>query len=334
MMGKPILVTGAGGFIGSHLVEALLRRGDRVRALVRYNSRGDWGWLEQCPRELSDGLEIVVGDICDPFCVRSAMGGCDFVFHLAALISIPYSYQSPTSYLSVNVTGTLNVMQAARDLGVYRVVTTSTSEVYGSALFTPITEEHPLQGQSPYSASKIGADQLALSYHRSFGLPVVVCRPFNTFGPRQSARAVIPTIITQLLAGDDQLRLGSLHPKREFNYVLDTVNAFMTLGEAPDIEGEVMNVGCGYAVSIGELAELLAAVVGVEVAVYQDPDRVRPVNSEVDVLEASYAKVQSLTGWEPTWSGREGLLAGLSNTVDWFRDPEHLRRYKPHIYST
>lgn len=332
-MDKRILVTGAGGFIGSHLTEALLHQGHYVRAFVRYNGRNEWGWLEKCPGELRAKLEVVAGDICDPFGVRSVMTGCDMVFHLAALIAIPYSYHSPSSYVSVNMNGTLNVLQAARDLKVTRVISTSTSEVYGSARFTPITEEHPLQGQSPYSATKIGADQLALSFHRSFELPVVICRPFNTFGPRQSARAVIPTIITQLLTGEHRIKLGALHPRREFNYVSDTVNGFLAIAGAAGVDGEVINLGCGHDVSIEELVRLIAEIMGVKVDVEQDPTRIRPVASEVDLLQASFAKATALTSWVPLGAERKGLIAGLSKTIEWFRVPENLARYKTQIYN-
>jgi len=328
-----VLVTGAGGFIGSHLTEALLRRGHPVRAFVRYNGRNDWGWLDACPRDLTGNLEVVAGDVCDPFGVRSAMAGCDTVFHLAALIAIPYSYHSPSSYVAVNLNGTLNVLQAARDLGVRRVISTSTSEVYGTAQFTPITEDHPLQGQSPYSATKIGADQLVLSFFRSFGLPVVICRPFNTYGPRQSARAVIPTIITQLLTGDARVHLGALHPRREFNYVEDTVGGFLAIADASGVEGEVINVGCGHDVSVEALARLIGEIVGVEIDVEQDPERVRPAASEVDLLQASHAKATALTGWTPRWGGHEGLVRGLTSTVEWFRAPGNLGHYKARAYN-
>lgn len=328
-----VLVTGAGGFIGSHLTELLLERGHRVRALVRYNGRNDFGWLETTPPALRANLEIVAGDICDSFGVHTAMKGCDTVFHLAALIAIPYSYHSPASYVAANVTGTLNVLQAARDVGVRRVIATSTSEVYGTAQFTPITEEHPLQAQSPYSATKIGADQLALSFHRSFGVPVTICRPFNTFGPRQSARAVIPTIITQLLGGASTIKLGSLHPRREFNFVRDTVLGFEAIAGAAEVDGEVINIGTGHDIGIGELVTLIAGIVGTTVTVETDSDRVRPVASEVDLLQASNAKALRLAGWSPRWAGREGLVRGLEATVAWFREPENLARYKSGRYN-
>jgi NAD dependent epimerase/dehydratase len=261
------------------------------------------------------------------------MKGCDLVYHLAALIAIPYSYHSPSSYVAVNINGTLNVMQAARDLEVRRVICTSTSEVYGTAQFTPITEDHPLQGQSPYSATKIGADQLALSFFRSFELPVVICRPFNTFGPRQSARAVIPTIITQLLSGERRIKLGALHPRREFNYVSDTVEGFIAIAEASAVDGEVINIGCGFDVSIEELVKLTGEVVGVDVEVVVDADRIRPKASEVDLLQASYAKAMTLTRWRPRSGSREGLRQGLDRTVEWFRDPRNLARYKAQLYN-
>jgi NAD dependent epimerase/dehydratase len=330
---RRVLVTGAGGFIGSHLTEALLRRGDSVRAFVRYNSRNEWGWLDACPADLRPNLEVVSGDVCDPFGVRSAMAGCDLVFHLAALIAIPYSYNSPSSYVTVNVNGTLNVLQAARDLGISRIVSTSTSEVYGTARFTPITEDHPLQGQSPYSATKIAADQLALSFHRSFGLPVAICRPFNTFGPRQSARAVIPAIVIQILSGERRIRLGSLRPRREFNYVSDTVDGFLAVAEASSVVGEVVNIGNGFDVSIGELAHTIADIMGVGVELHQEATRVRPDASEVDLLQASHDKATRLTGWIPKCGDRPGLMRGLTNTIDWLRQPENLRSYKTQIYN-
>jgi len=330
---KRILVTGAGGFIGSHLTELLLEQGHRVRAFVRYNGRNDFGWLESMTPTLRRNLEIVAGDICDPFGVHSAMKGCDTVFHLAALIAIPYSYHSPASYVAANVNGTLNVLQAARDLGVRRVIATSTSEVYGTAQFTPITEEHPLQGPSPYAANKIGAEPPARSVHKSVGLPVTICRPFNTFGPRQSARAVIPTIITQLLEGAGTIKLGSLHPRREFNFVRDTALGFVALAGAAGVDGEVINIGTGHDIGIGELVTLIADIVGTTVTVETDGDRVRPAASEVDLLQASNAKALRLAGWSPQWSGRDGLVRGLEATVDWFRQPENLARYKSGRYN-
>ncbi|MEN8376720.1 MAG: SDR family NAD(P)-dependent oxidoreductase [Gemmatimonadota bacterium] len=314
-------VTGAGGFIGSHLVEALLRRGDSVRALVRYNSRGSLGWLDESRERDHEQLEVLAGDVRDSGQMRRAVDGCDMVFHLAALIGIPYSYQAARSYVQTNVSGTLNVLEAAREAGVERFLHTSTSEVYGSALNVPIDESHPLQPQSPYSATKIGADQLALSYCHSFDLPVTVVRPFNTYGPRQSARAVIPTIITQMLAGPGPVRLGSTHPTRDFTYVDDTVRGFLALAGAAAGAGEVFNLGTGFEISIAELVALIADIVGVEPALARDDARVRPEGSEVDRLLSDNNRVREVAGWRPALGGRDGLRAGLERTVEWFSDP-------------
>jgi NAD dependent epimerase/dehydratase len=316
---KKLLVTGADGFIGSHLVETLVRAGYDVRAFVMYNSFGSLGWLDQAPDDVKDAFEPVSGDIRDPHGVRHAMRGCDAVLHLAALIAIPYSYHSPDTYLDTNVKGTLNVVQAARELGVQRVVHTSTSEVYGTARFVPITEEHPLQGQSPYSASKIGADQIALSFYCSFETPVTVVRPFNTYGPRQSARAVIPTIISQILAGQKSIRLGSLHPTRDFNYVSDTVAGFVAALESELGLGEVVNIGSNFEISIGETAALIAEVMQAEILIESDDVRIRPDKSEVERLWADNAKALRLYGWSPRYAGRDGLRRGLEETVAWFR---------------
>lgn len=325
---KSVLVTGADGFIGSHLVESLVGMGARVRAFVLYNSFNSWGWLDHAPADVRHSIEVVAGDIRDPHGVRQAVAGCDVVMHLAALIAIPYSYHSPDTYVDTNVRGTLNVLQAARDAGIDRVVHTSTSEVYGTARFVPITEEHPLQGQSPYSATKIAADQMALAFHASFGTPVAVIRPFNTYGPRQSARAVIPTIITQLRAGQRRLRLGALHPTRDFNFVDDTVRGFLAVAEAPAAIGEVINIGSNYEVAIGETAELIAELMGLQVEIETDPQRLRPQKSEVDRLWADNAKAQRLAGWQPEYAGREGLARGLAKTIDWFSSDANLRLYK------
>ena len=332
MTGK-VLVTGADGFIGSHLVEALVRRGQSVRAFVLYNSFNSWGWLDQAPKEVRSAIEVFSGDIRDPFGVRKAMEGCERVYHLAALIAIPYSYHSPATYVSTNIQGTLNVVQAARELGEDKVVHTSTSEVYGTARFVPSTEEHPLQGQSPYSASKIGADQIALSYHTSFNVPVAVIRPFNTYGPRQSARAVIPTVITQILNGQRSLHLGALHPTRDFNYVADTVRGFVRVMESEQSVGEVINIGSNFEVSIGELVGIITQVMGVEVEITTDTQRLRPEKSEVERLWADNAKARQLAGWEPEYGGRDGLARGLKETVAWFADPDNLRGYKAHLYN-
>jgi len=327
-----ILVTGADGFIGSHLVEMLVRAGHDVRAFVQYNSLGSRGWLDHCDDDVADGFEAFSGDVRDPNGVRTAMRGCSTVLHLAALIGIPYSYHSPDSYVDTNVRGTLNVVQAARDADVRRVVHTSTSEVYGSALFVPITEDHPVRGQSPYSATKIGADQLAWSFHASFGLPVTILRPFNVYGPRQSTRAVLPTVITQIAAGAGEVRLGSLTPTRDFTFVTDTAAAFVAALDADGADGEVVNVGSDFEVSIGETVELIAEVMGAEVVVVSDERRIRPADSEVDRLWASNEKARDLLGWTPRYGGLDGFRRGLEETVDWFTRPANLARYRPGHY--
>lgn len=302
-----VLVTGAGGFIGSHLVEALVGAGARVKALVRYTSRGGWGHLEQVVPQVGDSVEIVPGDVRDSQFMRDQVRGSDIVFHLAALIGIPYSYEASESYVDTNVRGTLNVLQAAREAGGPRVVITSTSEVYGTACYTPMDEKHPLQAQSPYSASKIAADKLAESYHLSFGLPVVTVRPFNTYGPRQSARAVIPTIVSQALAGGDTLRLGSLDPVRDLTYVGDTVRGFLRAGVAEQAVGQVINLGTGQGTSIGELAQMVMQIVGRKLAIVADADRIRPPASEVRLLIAKTERAHELLGWEPEVPLAEGL---------------------------
>ncbi|MCG3773365.1 MAG: dTDP-glucose 4,6-dehydratase [Nitrospira sp.] len=324
---KRVLVTGADGFIGSHLTEALVRTGHDVRAFVMYNSLNSWGWLDTCGAGIRDELDVFAGDIRDPHGVRQAMQGCDTVLHLAALIAIPYSYHSPDTYVDTNIKGTLNVVQAARELGVARVVHTSTSEVYGTAQFVPITEQHPLQGQSPYSASKIGADQIAMSFHRSFGTPVITIRPFNTYGPRQSARAVIPTIITQITQGQREIKLGSIHPTRDFTYVADTVRGFEAAIESDKVIGEVVNLGSDFEISVGETVEMIADVMGAEIEIVTDDERLRPPGSEVERLWADNSKAKALLGWEPTYAGRDGLRRGLAETIDWFADPVNLAKY-------
>jgi NAD dependent epimerase/dehydratase len=331
--GKKVLVTGSDGFIGSHLTEELVRRGCSVRAFVLYNSFSSWGWLDQSPPEIRSELDVFAGDIRDPHGVKTAMEGCDVVFNLAALIGIPYSYHSPHSYVDTNVKGALNVVQAARDLGVDKVVQTSTSEVYGTARFVPITEEHPLQGQSPYSASKIGADQIALSYQQSFDTPVAVIRPFNTYGPRQSARAVIPTIMMQIAGGIRKIKLGSLEPTRDFSFVADTVDGFIAVAESDRSVGEVINVGSNFEVSIGDTAAAIAQVMGAEVEITADSARVRPANSEVERLFAGIDKARELAGWTPKFGGLEGFKRGLALTAEWFSDPENLRQYKIDRYN-
>ncbi|WP_205413593.1 NAD-dependent 4,6-dehydratase LegB [Achromobacter insuavis] len=328
-----VLVTGADGFIGSHLTETLIARGYDVRAFALYNSFNSWGWLDQSPKHIRDKLDVFSGDIRDPYGVKAAMQGCDAVLHLAALIAIPFSYHSPDTYVDTNVKGTLNVLQAARELGIKRVIHTSTSEVYGTARFVPITEEHPLQGQSPYSASKIGADQLAYSFHASFDLPVVIARPFNTYGPRQSARAVIPTIITQIANGHRQIKLGAVSPTRDFNFVKDTVSGFIAALEGTGGLGEVVNFGSNFEISIGDTAKLISEVMGEEIEIITDEARLRPENSEVERLWAANAKAKALFNWEPTYAGRDGFKRGLEETAQWFKDPANLAAYKADRYN-
>lgn len=331
--GKKILVTGADGFIGSHLTEELIRRGHDVRAFVYYNSFNSWGWLDQAGPDIRKSVEIFAGDIRDPHGVKQAMKGCDVVFHLAALIAIPYSYHSPDTYVDTNVKGTLNVVQAARELGVSKVIVTSTSEVYGTALFVPITEDHPLQGQSPYSASKIGADQMAMSFYKSFNVPVSIIRPFNTYGPRQSARAVIPTIITQIANGKTNIKLGSVSPTRDFNFVKDTVGGFLAVAGSDLSSGEVINISSNYEISVGDTVRMIGEVLGREVTVESDEDRKRPEKSEVERLWGDNAKAKRLLGWSPEYGGREGFLRGLKETAAWFTLPENLKMYKHDIYN-
>jgi dTDP-glucose 4,6-dehydratase len=327
------LVTGADGFIGSHLTEALVHAGHDVRAFVCYNSFSSWGWLERCADDVKGQFEVFAGDIRDPHGVRSAMKDCDAVLHLAALIAIPYSYHSPDTYVDTNVKGTLNVVQAARELGVAKVVHTSTSEVYGTALFVPITEDHPLRGQSPYSASKIGADQMAMSFHASFGTPVAIVRPFNTYGPRQSARAVIPAIITQIANGTRRVKLGAEHPTRDFTYVADTVAGFIAMLNSDRAIGEVVNIGSNFEISIGETARTIADVMGVEIEIVTDQQRLRPEKSEVERLWAANDKARALLGWQPRYGGLEGFKRGLDETIAWYREPSHLASYKSDIYN-
>lgn len=328
-----ILVTGADGFIGSHLTEALVRAGHEVRAFALYNSFGSWGWLDHCASDVSGQFEVVSGDVRDYNCVRNAVKGCDSILHLASLIAIPYSYQSPESYVDTNVKGTLNVLQAARDLGVRRFVHTSTSEVYGTAQFVPITELHPLFGQSPYAASKIGGDQIALSFYCSFGTPVVIIRPFNTYGPRQSSRAVIPTIITQLASGSKEIKLGSVHPTRDFSFVADTVAGFVAAVNTINGLGEVINLGSSFEISIGDTAKCIAEAMGKEINIITDQVRLRPENSEVERLFASNAKARQILNWSPEFAGREGFMRGLRKTIDWFQRPENLSCYKVGAYN-
>lgn len=333
MRNRKILITGADGFIGSHLTEALVALNYDVRAFVFYNSFNSLGWLENAPKEVRDNLDIFWGDIRDPHGVKEAMKGCDAVLHLAALIAIPYSYVCPDTYIDTNVKGTLNVLQAARSLGITRVIHTSTSEVYGSARFVPITEDHPLQGQSPYSASKIGADQLAYSFFASFGLPVVIARPFNTYGPRQSARAVIPTIITQIVAGQRQIKLGAVSPTRDFNYVEDIVAGFIAALDSSHGLGEVINFGSNFEISVGDTAHLIAETMNTEIEIITDEVRIRPEKSEVERLWADNAKANQLFGWKPAYRGRDGFKQGLEKTIEWYKNPNNLIGFKPDRYS-
>jgi len=327
--GKKILVTGADGFIGSHLVETLIARGHDVRAFVYYNSFNSWGWLDTLPAEQLKKLDVFAGDIRDPNGVLTSMKGCDVVFHLAALIAIPFSYHSPDSYVDTNIKGTLNILQAARQCNIERVLVTSTSEVYGTAQYVPIDEKHPYQGQSPYSATKIGADRMAESFYRSFDLPVTIVRPFNTFGPRQSARAVIPTIITQLLSGENEIRLGSLEPTRDFNYVIDTAEGFVALAESDLAIGEEVNIATGAERSIGDLANFLVKELNPAASIRHDEERVRPDKSEVDRLLGDNTKISKLTDWTP----EHDLESGLVETIAWFKQPGNLSRYKEWLYN-
>jgi NAD dependent epimerase/dehydratase len=328
-----VLVTGADGFIGSHLVESLVCRGYSVRAFVMYNSFNSWGWLDHLPEEMKKSIEIFSGDIRDPHGVDEAVRGCEVVLHLAALVAIPYSYHSPNTYVDTNIKGTLNILQASKRYGVKRIIHTSTSEVYGTARFVPITEEHPLQGQSPYSASKIGADQLAYSFYSSFDLPVVIARPFNTYGPRQSARAVIPTVITQIANGTEQLKLGLITPTRDFSFVQDTVDAFVATLRSDVGLGEVVNFGSNFEISIADVVRLIAEKMNATIDVISDSERIRPVNSEVERLWADNSKVRDLFGWSPIYAGRDGLARGLQETINWFTQPENLQYYKSDIYN-
>lgn len=324
---KKVLVTGADGFIGSHLTEALLEKGYDVKAFVYYNSFNNWGWLDTLPKEKLSQIEIFSGDVRDPNGVREAMKGIDGVFHLAALIAIPFSYHSPDSYVDTNIKGTLNVLQAARDLGTERIMVTSTSEVYGTAQYVPIDEKHPYQGQSPYSATKIGADRLAESFYRSFDLPVSIVRPFNTYGPRQSARAIIPTIITQLLAGKEEIKLGSLTPTRDFNFVKDTAAGFIAIAESDKTIGQEINIATQQEISMGDLANELIRQINPNAKIVCDEQRLRPEKSEVNRLLGANAKIKELTDWTQKYT----LEQGLKETIEWMR--ENMGAYKTEIYN-
>ena len=326
-MYKTALVTGADGFIGSHLVENLVAEGYKVRAFAYYNSFNSWGWLDTLPREIIKEIEVFTGDIRDPNGVRTAMQNIDEVFHLAALIAIPFSYHSPDSYVDTNIKGTLNVLQAARDLATKRVLITSTSEVYGTAQYVPIDEQHPFQGQSPYSATKIGADRLAESFYRSFAMPITIVRPFNTYGPRQSARAVIPTIITQLLAGKQEIQLGALTPTRDFNFVKDTARGFIEIAKSERTIGEEINIATQEEISIGQLANEIVQQLNPQAKIICEQERLRPEKSEVNRLLGSNAKIKQLTNWEPQYT----LAQGIAATISWTR--ENLDKFKTDIYN-
>lgn len=330
---KNVLITGAEGFIGSHLTEALVLAGYNVRAFVLYNSFNNWGWLETLSPEIQKNIDIFTGDVRDHHGVKQAMEGIHSVLHLASLIAIPYSYQSPYTYVDTNIVGTLNILQAAREKGIQKVIHTSTSEVYGTAKFVPITEEHPLEGQSPYSASKIGADQMALSFYSSFDTPVCIIRPFNTYGPRQSARAIIPTIITQILNKSSELKLGSIHPTRDFNFVTDITTGFIAALKAENIEGEIINLGSDFEISIGDLAKLIAEIMEIDINIIANEERIRPKNSEVERLRASNAKALKLLNWSPKYSKARGLKNGLIETIEWFSDNQNLAKYKSDRYN-
>lgn len=322
-----ILITGADGFIGSHLIEELVKSGKRVKAFTQYNSFNTWGWLDSLSKEIMEEVEVFPGDIRDPNGVKEAMKGIETVFHLAALIAIPFSYHSPDTYVDTNIKGTLNVLQAARQLETSRVLITSTSEVYGTAQYVPIDEKHPFQGQSPYSATKIGADRLAESFYRSFNMPITIVRPFNTYGPRQSARAVIPTIITQLLAGNAEICLGALSPTRDFNYVKDTVSGFLCIAKSDKTIGEEINIATQQEVSIKELAEELIRQINPNAKIICDEQRLRPEKSEVNRLLGSNEKIKRLTNWAPNYTFKQGL----SETIEFFK--LNLEKYKPDLYN-
>jgi dTDP-glucose 4,6-dehydratase len=327
-----ILVTGADGFIGSHLTETLVRQGAKVRAFCLYNSFGSRGHLDRLDPEVQAKIEFFTGDIRDSGSARAAVQGCSTVLHLAALIAIPYSYAAPESYVDTNIRGTLNLLTAARELGVKKFVQTSTSEVYGTAQYVPIDEKHPLNAQSPYAASKVGADQMAISFQRSFALPVAVIRPFNTFGPRQSARAVLPTIITQIASGKNEIRLGNLTATRDFCYVKDTVAGFLAVMRSEKAVGEVTNIGSDFEVSIGDAADIIAELMGRQISIRLDEERLRPDASEVERLWAATGKAKALTDWQPQYAGREGFKRGLAETIAWFKDPRNLAAYDPTRY--
>jgi NAD dependent epimerase/dehydratase len=329
LQNKKVLVTGADGFIGSHLVESLLKEGCTVKAFVYYNSFNSWGWIDLFPEHIKKNIEIFSGDIRDPNGVREAVKDVELVFHLAALIAIPYSYHSPDSYVDTNIKGTLNILQASRDYNIEKILVTSTSEVYGTAQFVPITEQHPRQGQSPYSATKIGADHIAESFYRSFNLPVTVVRPFNTYGPRQSARAIIPTIITQLLNGENIIKLGDITPTRDMLYVKDTVNGFIEIAKTDQLLGDEINICTGMEYSVGDLAKMIIDKINPDAEILTDETRLRPEKSEVFRLLGSNDKLLKYTRWKPEFTLKEGL----SETIKWFMEPDNISSYKSNIYN-
>lgn len=330
---KKILVTGADGFIGSHLVERLVKIGYNVKAFVMYNSFNSWGWLDQFDEEMKKSIEVVSGDIRDPFLVNSEIKDCDIVFHLAALIAIPFSYNAPFSYIDTNINGTLNVVQSAKENNLKKVIHTSTSEVYGSAQYVPINEDHPLSGQSPYAASKIGADQIAMSFHKSFGVPVSIIRPFNTYGPRQSNRAIIPTIITQILSGEKKIKVGNISPTRDFSYVDDTVNGFIAALNSDNSIGEVINLGAGFEISIKKTIDLIIEIMGRDVKIISDEKRKRNKKSEVNRLFSDNSYAKTILDWEPIYNDKNGFYKGLEKTIEWFSDSKNLSKYKSLIYN-
>lgn len=327
------LVTGSDGFIGSHLVESLVRDGIKVKAFCFYNSNNSWGWLDNASPEIKNSIEVFLGDIRDPYCVKKAMEGCDVVFHLAALIGIPYSYVSPSSYVDTNINGTLNVIQSAKELDINKIIHTSTSETYGSAQFVPIHENHPLVAQSPYAASKIGADSIALSFHKSFGTPVSILRPFNTYGPRQSNRAVIPTIITQIASGKEKIHLGDVSPTRDFNYVEDTCNAFKAVAISDKSVGKVINSASNFEISIKKTVNIISEIMDSNIEIISEKERIRPENSEVNRLYGDNSLLMELTDWKPEFSGIDGFKKGLEITINWFSKKENLAVYKTDLYA-
>ena len=328
-----ILITGSEGFIGSHLTETLVKKGYSVRCFVLYNSFNSWGWLDKLPKNIKNSLDIFLGDIRDPYGVKTAMKGCNVVIHLAALIGIPYSYHSPQSYIDTNVTGTLNLLQSAKQLSIKKFIHTSTSEVYGSAKYVPINENHPLQAQSPYSASKISADQLVYSFYSSFNLPTAIIRPFNTYGPRQSARALIPTVISQILSKEKKIKIGSTYPTRDFNYITDTVEGYLSILNNKISSGEVFNIGNNFEISILDTIKLISEIMDTKIEIQKDKNRIRPKDSEVERLWCDNSKANEILNWKPKYKGIRGFKKGLKKTVEWFSDPKNLSLYKSKIYN-